>query len=228
MPWYTPGSNRARLQIILCVALCQACASAPLVNSRGGKLPPNQVQTLIPQGGLKSPAMRQLGPGPAPPPERLSLKAQRRPQKTIYTSNPQDCPAGMVIGYGDQNFMGTDRRTFHARGVGAPPPKYYTPQQRRLLTMRAAQLDAMRNLTEQVYGMQVTAHTTIGDMIMENDQARVMVDHYIKGAFVILGTPYADGSYETIVQLTIVQPMLMQLRDEAMKPRCVFIEDLVK
>ena len=41
--------------------------------------------------------------------------------------------------------------------------------QRRLMAIRAARLEAMRNLTEQVHGIKVNSRTTIIDAIVQND-----------------------------------------------------------
>ncbi|MEK6749463.1 MAG: LPP20 family lipoprotein [Pseudomonadota bacterium] len=229
------GSSFGDFRCMLLLAmLASACTPvAPVVTVRGDAPASDKVQTTLPEGGLKRDQMRLLGAEPTGPPllERGNMQAKGRnqtmPATLHYTSNPDECPAGMTVGYGDERFHGVDRQTFSSTGYGAPPPNYYSPQQKRLLAMRAAQLDALRNLTEQIYGMHVTTTTTVGDMVVVNDRARVMIDRYIKGAQVVMGNPLADGTYEMTMQLTVVQPVLQALRAEAIRPRCVSIETLV-
>jgi hypothetical protein len=43
------------------------------------------------------------------------------------------------------------------------------PAQQRLLAIRASKLDAYRSLTEQVYGQQLDATTTVADMTVMSD-----------------------------------------------------------
>jgi hypothetical protein len=43
------------------------------------------------------------------------------------------------------------------------------PAQQRLMAIRASKLDAFRTLTEQVYGQQLDASSTVADMVMLND-----------------------------------------------------------
>ena len=75
------------------------------------------------------------------------------------------------------------------------------PSQQRLLAMRASKLEAYRTLTEQVYGQQLDANTTVADMTLLNDGFRARVEGVIFGAELISITPRGDDLYETTLAL---------------------------
>ena len=73
--------------------------------------------------------------------------------------------------------------------------------QQRLLAIRAAKLDAYRNLTEQVYGLKLDATATVADMVVQNDTFRSRVEGVIYGATLVSITPSGDDTYETTLSL---------------------------
>ena len=73
--------------------------------------------------------------------------------------------------------------------------------QQRLLAIRASKLDAYRALTEQVYGQQLDANTTIADMTVMSDTFRARVEGVVYGAVLVSITPVGDGTYETTLSL---------------------------
>ena len=75
------------------------------------------------------------------------------------------------------------------------------PSQQRLLAIRASKLDAYRALTEQVYGQQLDASTTVADMTVMNDTFRAKVEGVIYGAVLVSITPVGDDTYETTLSL---------------------------
>jgi len=77
----------------------------------------------------------------------------------------------------------------------------YNEGQRRLMAMRASKLDAYRALAEQVYGVRLTGGSTVGAMVATNDDFRVAIDSYIRGARVSNITQAADGTFETTVEM---------------------------
>lgn len=95
-----------------------------------------------------------------------------------------------------------------ATGYGAPPKAFYSEPQRRLMSMRAAKIDAYRSLAERVNGMQIWGGTTVGDMVVEKDRYRVYVDTYLRGARVIAENPQEDGTFETVVEMKIDRTFL--------------------
>ena len=73
--------------------------------------------------------------------------------------------------------------------------------QQRLLAIRASKLDAYRALTEQVYGQQLDANTTIADMTVMSDTFRARVEGVVYGAVLVSITPVGDDTYETTLSL---------------------------
>jgi len=84
-----------------------------------------------------------------------------------------------------------------------PEDKSLSTPQRNLLAQRASKLDAYRALAERVYGLKVDGQSQVSDLIVNNDDFRVFVDAYLRGAKVITSSPLADGSYETIMELVL-------------------------
>ncbi len=82
--------------------------------------------------------------------------------------------------------------------------------QRRLMAIRASKLDAYRNLTEQVYGQQLNASTTVEDMVVINDTMRAHVEGLVYGAKVVSISPIGEDSYET--KLELEQDTLLEIR----------------
>ncbi len=75
------------------------------------------------------------------------------------------------------------------------------PAQQRLMAIRASKLDAYRALTEQVYGQQLDASTTVADMTVMSDTFRTKVEGVIYGAVLVSITPVGDDTYETTLSL---------------------------
>jgi hypothetical protein len=91
-----------------------------------------------------------------------------------------------------------------AVGYGAMPTQEgLSPSQRRLLSMRAAKLDAYRALAETVSGVKITGNSTVSALALNNDGFRVYIESYLRGARVVTVTPLPDGAFETTLELTL-------------------------
>jgi len=77
----------------------------------------------------------------------------------------------------------------------------YNDGQKRLMAMRASKLDAYRAVAEQVYGVRVTGGSTVGAIVATNDNFRVSVDAYLRGARVSNITQASDGTFETTMEM---------------------------
>lgn len=96
-----------------------------------------------------------------------------------------------------------------AVGYGAPGIySQYTNGQQKLMAMRAAQVDAYRNLAEQVYGFRVWGNTSVSAFATQSDNIRSYVDAFIRGARVVSTTTIADGNFEVTVELEVSQRFL--------------------
>jgi hypothetical protein len=94
------------------------------------------------------------------------------------------------------------RETLTATGYAViSVQNHRNPAQQRLLAIRASKLDAYRSLTEQVYGQQLDASTTVADMVVQNDTFRTRVEGVIYGAVLVSITPAGDDTYETTMSL---------------------------
>ena len=83
--------------------------------------------------------------------------------------------------------------------VSVQPAK--SVNQRRLMAIRAARMEAMRNLTEQVHGIKINSRTTIIDAIVQNDSLRATVDGLIVGAKTVRINPVGADTYEVVLEL---------------------------
>ena len=129
----------------------------------------------------------------------------------------KDCSKHQI----NNNGTPEDAVKIRVTGYGAPPKSFYPDPQRRLMAMRAAKIDAYRSLAERVTGIQIWGGTTIGDMVVEKDRFRVYIDTYINGARVIAENPLDDGTFETIVELTVDQNFLNKTLPEKATNDCV-------
>lgn len=75
--------------------------------------------------------------------------------------------------------------------------------QTKLMTRRAAKVDALRNLLEIVYGLQIDARTTVRDFVTESDVVRSRLRAAIQGARETDYRVQADGTAEVTVEVTL-------------------------
>ena len=103
------------------------------------------------------------------------------------------------------------RETLTATGYAViSVQQHKNPAQQRLMAIRASKLDAYRSLTEQVYGQQLDANSTVADMIMTSDTFRAKVEGLIYGARLVSINPIGDDTYETTLSLD--KDMVYELR----------------
>lgn len=81
-----------------------------------------------------------------------------------------------------------------ASGFGAADlSKNPLEQQARMMAKRAAQVDAQRNLTEQIKGLRLTGGTTMEDFEVSSDIVATRVKGLLKGAFELDSHTTKDG-----------------------------------
>jgi len=98
-----------------------------------------------------------------------------------------------------------------ATGYGAPPKNYFPESQRRLMTMRAAKVDAYRALAEVVGGLHIWGGSALSDMVLERDRYRSFVDAYVRGARMIALDERNDGSFQAVVEMQVDAKFLTQV-----------------
>ena len=70
-----------------------------------------------------------------------------------------------------------------AEGFGFADANRFPESQARLMAVRAAKIDAQRNLLETINGVRVTAGTTVKDMALESDIIGTRVKGMLQGSF---------------------------------------------
>ncbi len=94
--------------------------------------------------------------------------------------------------------------SIRAKGSGLEPNDPNMSQaERALMAKRAAKLDALRNLAEQVYGVRITSDSYVRDFVLQSDDTRSRVSTFIQGARVVSEQQMPDGSYQVEVELDI-------------------------
>lgn len=83
--------------------------------------------------------------------------------------------------------------------VAGQPGK--TLNEKRLMAIRAARVDALRDLTEQVHGVRISATTTVRDAVVADDTLGAVVQGTLRGARTLRVTASGSDSYEVEMAL---------------------------
>ena len=73
--------------------------------------------------------------------------------------------------------------------------------QKRLMAIRSARMAAMRDLAEQIHGLQVNSNTTVIDLVVQNDTFRGVVAGTIRGARTVRINPTGADTYEVVLEI---------------------------
>lgn len=76
-----------------------------------------------------------------------------------------------------------------------------TQNEKRLMAIRAARVDALRDLTEQVHGVRISATTTVRDAVVADDSLNAVVTGTLRGARTLRVTAKGSDSYEVEMEL---------------------------
>ena len=71
--------------------------------------------------------------------------------------------------------------------------------QKRLMAIRSARMAAMRDLAEQIHGLQVNSNTTVIDLVVQNDTFRGVVAGTIRGARTVRINPTGADTYDCLL-----------------------------
>lgn len=95
-----------------------------------------------------------------------------------------------------------------AKGNGIEPKdSSMTRAERALMAKRAAKLDALRNLAEQVRGVKIKSDSYVRDFVTQSDEIRAKVHTFVQGARVLYEKKMPDGSYEAEVEIDM-EPLI--------------------
>ena len=112
-----------------------------------------------------------------------------------------------------------------AVGIGAPADKSVGKINERPKALRAAKVDAYRNLLEITKGVRVDSATTVKDFTVESDVISTQVEGLVKGAVVVDQQYMSDGTVEVKVRMPlygnfsqIIMPLAFAKRKEMPPP----------
>lgn len=104
--------------------------------------------------------------------------------KEVFDANAEQVPTLTAVGYAV---------------VSSQPGR--TDAQRRLMAIRSARMAAMRDLAEQIHGLQVDSSTTVIDLMVQNDTFRGVVSGTIRGARTVRINPTGSDTYEIVLEI---------------------------
>ena len=104
---------------------------------------------------------------------------------------------------GDKGKINWSEGYIEAVGIGAPPERYIGKPQARPMALRAAKVDAYRNLLETTKGVRIDSTTVVKDFTVESDVINAQVEGLVKGAKVVNQDYLSDGT----VEVTLRMPM---------------------
>jgi hypothetical protein len=90
-----------------------------------------------------------------------------------------------------------------AVGIGAPSEQQYGKPSARPMAMRAAKLDAMRNILEIINGVRIDGSTIVRDYAVESDIIRAKVEGMVRGAEVVKQEYLSDGTVEITMAMSL-------------------------
>ena len=112
--------------------------------------------------------------------------------KDVFDSSVEKIPTLTAVGYAV---------------VSSQPGR--SQAQKRLMAIRSARMSAMRELAEQIHGIQVDSNTTVIDLMVQNDTFRAVVKGIIRGAKTVRINPTGQDTYETVLEID--RDMMMAL-----------------
>lgn len=104
---------------------------------------------------------------------------------------------------GDKGLVNYEEGYVESIGTGAPPEQYYGKPQARPMALRAAQVDAYRNLLETVQGVQIDSATTVKAFVIESDIINAQVQGLVKGAAIVNKVYLSDGTVEVTIRMPL-------------------------
>ena len=104
---------------------------------------------------------------------------------------------------GDKGIINYEDGYVEAIGIGAPPERYLGKPNARPMALRAAKLDAYRNILEVIKGVRVDSNTVVRDFMTENDEIRTSVEGVVRNFTVVDQSYLSDGTVEVTVRMNL-------------------------
>lgn len=99
-------------------------------------------------------------------------------------------------------------------GYGAPKSTFENLAQRRLMALRASELDAYRKVAEQISGLHIVGDSRVDDFIPNRDRLRSFVNSFVQGAAITRQEFEEDGMAVTTMSLKISRRQMQRLLEE--------------
>ena len=177
-------SKCTMVSLAVLISACQSIPSDAVADNASAKA---EVKPVDPQPEARVEAK------PEPKPE-----AKPEPKVEAKAEAPKPSPDAVSM----ITPMMERQQTIRATGYAViSTQNHKNSSQQRLMAIRASKLDAYRALTEQVYGQQLDATTTVAEMMITSDTFRTRVQGIVYGAVLESITPIGDDTYETTMSL---------------------------
>ena len=82
-----------------------------------------------------------------------------------------------------------------------------SPEEKRLMAIKASKLEAYKSLAEQIYGQYLESRGTLNNLKMGDDELISRVEGLIVGARVVSIKPISTDSYETVLEIGQLEAM---------------------
>lgn len=180
-------NKMSKCTMVSLAVLISACQSIPSVAVADNASAKAEVKPVDPQPEAKVEAKPEAKP-----------EARPEPKAEAKAEAPKPAPDAVSM----ITPMMERQQTIRATGYAViSTQNHKNGAQQRLMAIRASKLDAYRALTEQVYGQQLDATTTVAEMMITSDTFRTRVQGIIYGAVLESITPIGDDTYETTMSL---------------------------
>ncbi|OQY07162.1 MAG: hypothetical protein B6I22_03655 [Desulfobacteraceae bacterium 4572_123] len=88
-------------------------------------------------------------------------------------------------------------------GIGNPPEKYYDKPHVSPIALRAAQVDAVRNLFKVVQTVRIDSSTTVGNFIIASDVIMSRVEGMVDNARIVKREYLSDGTVKVVMEMSL-------------------------
>ena len=137
---------------------------------------------------------------------------------TLFFWQPCQAQSPAMERVGDHGTIDWVGQKVIARGIGAPPQKYYGKPQARPLALRAAISDARRNLLEVVKGVHIDSITRVYNYMVRDDTIVSRVQGIVQNSSVDDKQYMSDGTVEVVVSMPLTGPLGEVLINIASRP----------
>jgi hypothetical protein len=176
-------NKMSKCTMVSLAVLISACQSIPSVAVADNASAKAEVKPVDPQ-----------------PEARVEAKPEAKPEPKVEAKAEAPKPSPDAVSMITP--MMERQQTIRATGYAViSTQNHKNSSQQRLMAIRASKLDAYRALTEQVYGQQLDATTTVAEMMITSDTFRTRVQGIVYGAVLESITPIGDDTYETTMSL---------------------------